>query len=112
MSLNINGLDQFLNDINKMTITNSEKERVLNKAVIPLSNSLKSEANSFRDTGELESSLKTVVKDGQAYVTSNKKHAWILEYSPKYNHMGWFSGAVEEVEDDILNIINDELFNK
>ena len=106
----INGLDQFTEDIRNMTITTQEKETILKKAVAPLKSEIVSTAESFWDTGELMKSFKEVVKGGQAYVTSNVKHAWILEYCSKYNHAGYFSGAVENAEDNVLRVIDENLF--
>lgn len=109
MSFEIFGLDEFAKEIDSIVLTTANKNSILEKAVEPLYSEIKAEADSFKQTGELSNSFKKKVKDGKAYVTSTKKHAFILEYSPKYGHAGYFSGAVEDAEDKVLDIIEQEL---
>lgn len=110
MSFNINGMDELMREFEKGAISDSDKERALTKAVNPLEKSIVD--NSPVDTGDLKNSWKKEVKNNKATVSSNERYAYILEYGSSHTkkHMGYFSNAIEDAEDEVLNIIENELF--
>lgn len=110
MSFELNGLDKLIGELSKDAISDSNKEKALNKAVVPLEKSIVD--NSPEDTAKLKKSWKKKVKDNKATVSSDERYAYILEHGSSHTkkHMGYFSNAIDDVEDEVLNIIENELF--
>ena len=110
MDLKLEGLQEFIDDLEETSISEADKERALNKAVIPLHNNIVD--NAPEKTGNLKKSFKKKVKGNTAIVTSDERYAFILEYGSSHTkkHMGYFTSAVEESEDAVLDILEEELF--
>lgn len=110
MSLTVNGLDTLIEEFEKGAISDNDKKRALTKAVDPLYENIVDKAP--EKTGNLKKSFKKKVNKSSAIVSSEERYAYILEYGSSHTkkHMGYFSNAVEDVEDKILDIIEDELF--
>lgn len=110
MKFEVDGLQGFMEELEKNIVSDADKKRALTKAVNPLYDNISNNAPVL--TGNLKKSLKKKVNDSSAVVSSDERYAFILEYGSSHTtkHMGYFSDAVAKSEDEVLDILTEELF--
>lgn len=110
MGMKIDGIDELFKDLDRLS--NIEKEKIIEKAVDKLLKEMKENAP-YKD-GHLQNSIKAKIKGNTGLVYSPLAYAWMLEYGTKYvkQHIGWWSGTVEDLEGEILRILEEEVIKR
>lgn len=111
----IEGLEEFTEMLEGMTLTEEDEKKALRAAIKPIANEI--EKNTPVLTGKLRKVKKSVKKEGFATVGTVKLGAWwdiFQEFgtSQQKHHAGFFDRAVKTSENEAVSIVAKELLEK
>lgn len=115
MGIEIEGLDEFTNMLENMTIDEADEKKAMRNAIKPIAEEI--EKNTPKRTGRLAKLSKTVKKEGFATVGIVRTKVFydiFQEFgtSKQKKNVGYFDRSVKNVENEALNILSKELLDK
>lgn len=114
--IEIDGLDEFTDMLEDMTIDEADEKEAMRKAIKPIADEVKKNSPVGK-TGKLKKVTQAVKKDGLATVGTVKTKAWydiFQEFgtSRQKKNVGYFERSVKNTEDKAAEILANELLDK
>lgn len=114
--IEIEGLDEFTQMLENMTIDEADEKKVMRNAIKPIAEEIEKNTP-VGSTGKLKKISKTVKKEGLAtigIVRTKVFYDMFQEFgtSQQKHHVGYFDRSVKNTEDKAIEILAKELLDK
>lgn len=114
--IEVTGLEDLIDDIESMTITDSDEKKIMKYAIEPAVQEVNNNAPRYK--GDLQKDIKSTVKKvdfatvGQ--IKLNKWYSMFTEYGTSQSkaHVGWFERSINNTLDEVIARMAEGLFEK
>lgn len=114
--IEVTGMEDLIDDIESMTITDSDEKKIMKYAIEPAEQMVNNNAPKYK--GDLQKNIKSTVKKIDfATVGQIKLGQWysmFTEYGTSQSkaHVGWFERSINNTLDEVMSRLADGLFEK